>query len=438
MGRLFLIWTSLGLLACPSDPATPSADAGEIASMDAAQPTSDTGNHPPADGGQIPVTDTGFAVDGGEDAEQDSGPTADGGMPSDGGIVIDVGSPPAADGGPLCGNGVIDEGETCDDGNDDDRDACPGTCQEAYCGDGFRQRGEERCDDGNDDNTDGCVEGCVFADCGDGFVRAGREDCDDGNDDNGDGCTGTCQLARCGDGFLRRGLEPDDEGYEACDDGRRNNDDRPDACRTNCLAASCGDEVIDDGELCDDGNNQADDGCSPACVPEGSTICSLHELGILDRCGGCHGASGGLTIERNTAARLYESLRSHRTRQGLRLLAPDNYLLAKLAGTQGDVLVNRDDWFRCRDQPEISCQNDGQCPEGDRCEGFCEAADELVVCSPEGGECGADDRCVGSGQGPCGDLCGHQMPRGGPPLSADALGLIEQWLALENQGECLP
>lgn len=34
---------------------------------------------------------------------------------------------------PLCGNGVIDEGETCDDGNRVDEDACPNTCFIAVC-----------------------------------------------------------------------------------------------------------------------------------------------------------------------------------------------------------------------------------------------------------------------------------------------------------------
>jgi cysteine-rich repeat protein len=31
--------------------------------------------------------------------------------------------------GPLCGNGVVDDGEPCDDGNDDDDDGCDGACR---------------------------------------------------------------------------------------------------------------------------------------------------------------------------------------------------------------------------------------------------------------------------------------------------------------------
>lgn len=36
-----------------------------------------------------------------------------------------------------CGNGVLDAGETCDDGNRVDDDDCLSTCVPAVCGDGF-------------------------------------------------------------------------------------------------------------------------------------------------------------------------------------------------------------------------------------------------------------------------------------------------------------
>jgi cysteine-rich repeat protein len=37
----------------------------------------------------------------------------------------------------LCGNGLLDLGEECDDGNTDPTDACTNTCQIAHCGDGI-------------------------------------------------------------------------------------------------------------------------------------------------------------------------------------------------------------------------------------------------------------------------------------------------------------
>jgi cysteine-rich repeat protein len=48
-----------------------------------------------------------------------------------------------------CGNGAIDSGETCDDGNTSDGDGCLSTCVPASCGDGFVNVGTEACDGSN-------------------------------------------------------------------------------------------------------------------------------------------------------------------------------------------------------------------------------------------------------------------------------------------------
>ena len=85
-----------------------------------------------------------------------------------------------------CGNGVVDAGEECDDGNDDPHDRC-NQCVVPVCGDG-NVEGDEECDDGNSTPFDGCTD-CRLAVCGDG-VRDGREECDDGNEVALDGCTG--------------------------------------------------------------------------------------------------------------------------------------------------------------------------------------------------------------------------------------------------------
>jgi cysteine-rich repeat protein len=45
-----------------------------------------------------------------------------------------------------CGNGRLDSGEECDDGNDVDTDACTAVCRVARCGDGAIQTGVEVCD----------------------------------------------------------------------------------------------------------------------------------------------------------------------------------------------------------------------------------------------------------------------------------------------------
>lgn len=135
----------------------------------------------------------------------------------------------------VCGDGVIDSGEQCDDG------AANGAGQP-------------------------CSSACTVTSmtCGDGVVDAGEE-CDDGADNSDtapDACRTTCALAACGDGVT--------DASEDCDDGDANSDTTPDACRTTCTAPACGDGIVDaaSGEHCDLGaGNSDEDGaaCSTTC-----------------------------------------------------------------------------------------------------------------------------------------------------------------------------
>jgi cysteine-rich repeat protein len=62
-----------------------------------------------------------------------------------------------------CGNGTLDEGEECDDGNlnsDIEPDGCRTRCIVSFCGDGV-QDAREQCDDGNGDDLDGCSSECA-------------------------------------------------------------------------------------------------------------------------------------------------------------------------------------------------------------------------------------------------------------------------------------
>ncbi len=121
---------------------------------------------------------------------------------------------PPTEGRPaLCGNGLPEAAEACDDGNERGDDGCI-QCVPARCGDGRVRAGFEACDDGNDVNEDGCRNKCALPTCGDGIVDPG-EPCDDGNADDTDACTSVCFLAQCGDGFVHAGVE-------ACDDGPLN------------------------------------------------------------------------------------------------------------------------------------------------------------------------------------------------------------------------
>ncbi len=60
------------------------------------------------------------------------------------------------------------------------------------CGDGEVNQASEQCDDGNKvDEGDDCRNNCTLPYCGDGYIDTG-ETCDDGNNENGDGCSAVC------------------------------------------------------------------------------------------------------------------------------------------------------------------------------------------------------------------------------------------------------
>ena len=184
-----------------------------------------------------------------------------------------------------CGDGTEDtiNGEVCDDGNEETETACPlgvascitcrNDCKEkivltterrdlpgfraAVCGNGLKE-GSEACDDGNTNSEGSCPYGqkaclsCSFncerslsltgPVCGDGSVdQSNGETCDDGNIRNDDGCNSQCQREiRCGDGVR--------EGSEQCDDGNQIN---ADACTNQCRNPACGDGILQRGEICD-------------------------------------------------------------------------------------------------------------------------------------------------------------------------------------------
>ncbi|MDD4628931.1 MAG: DUF4215 domain-containing protein, partial [Candidatus Peribacteraceae bacterium] len=76
----------------------------------------------------------------------------------------------------LCGNGLITQGEQCDDANGTNGDGCSAACTKEtgwYC--------------------NAAVPSVCSPFCGDGIVLAGREPCDDKNFLNGDGCSASCQ-----------------------------------------------------------------------------------------------------------------------------------------------------------------------------------------------------------------------------------------------------
>jgi len=136
-------------------------------------------------------------------------------------VIGGTGQPTA----PICGNGILDAGEGCDDGNILPGDGCSGACNvEALCGNGSLDTGE---------------------------------DCDDGNHVDGDGCSATCETeAFCGDGNLDLGEECEPPGTADCS--------------VDCLLLHCGNNIVEPqlGEECDDGNLASGDGCDQSCLRE--------------------------------------------------------------------------------------------------------------------------------------------------------------------------
>jgi cysteine-rich repeat protein len=102
----------------------------------------------------------------------------------------------------MCGNGDIEVGEQCDDGNTMSGDGCSGTCtlEQSVCGNGAVEVGEQ-CDDFNTMSGDGCSDICMLETqpvCGNGALEVG-EQCDDGNTMSGDGCSTTCLVEASGE-----------------------------------------------------------------------------------------------------------------------------------------------------------------------------------------------------------------------------------------------
>ena len=228
---------------------------------------------------------------------------------------------------PVCGDGIVDAPETCDDSNSKPFDGCDGNCrveahfkcptpgeacepiagQGAVCGNGEIEDGET-CDLGEDsagksmnDGTAGCTAKCAIVNgwscpgagqactqdafCGDGVVSTILgEQCDDGKNDGNHGCNADCSKVDgwncpptggacvvnvgCGNGKIDAGEECDDHNvkdYDGCSKG----------CFVvagwSCPAAggscerTCGNGKLDPGETCDDSNIFSGDGCSGTC-----------------------------------------------------------------------------------------------------------------------------------------------------------------------------
>jgi cysteine-rich repeat protein len=215
-GSLGLTLTAALLSACTGDDSTTDTAASATDTDDST--TTSTSNTTP--GTTTTATTTGATETGGSASE--TGTTTG----------TDTDTSTGTTGGGLCGDGVLDIDEECDDGesNGTDESTCNDDCslKDAVCGNGVEEIGEE-CDDGNNDDGDGCAADCTNEQianvCGDGMI-GDDEECDDGNDVGDDGCENDCTVSdpgECGNG--------EQEWDELCDDG---NDVNGDGCEDNC------------------------------------------------------------------------------------------------------------------------------------------------------------------------------------------------------------
>ncbi len=123
--------------------------------------------------------------------------------------------PPTA----VCGDGIQDPGEACDDGNQVNTDACTNACQLPVCGDTITSP-PETCDDGNTTSGDGCDSSCLIE-----TPFCEENDCDDGIsctvdtcDEDTDSCNNTPDNTFCDDATFCNGLETCDAEI-GCQDG---------------------------------------------------------------------------------------------------------------------------------------------------------------------------------------------------------------------------
>ena len=200
----------------------------------------------------------------------------------------------------VCGNGVLEGFETCDDDNDTDGDGCsascqiepgwtcmgePSTCAMIPC---FGAADGDACMDAGMDGTcrgpDGgrtCCTGCwdgVICDVGDTTDACGASGamcamCDDANECTTDACdagacdatpvaAGTaCSAGVCAATAMCVECLVDDD----CTSGS--------ICVSNRCTSGCGDGSLTDDEECDDGNLVAGDGCDELCAIETGFTC---------------------------------------------------------------------------------------------------------------------------------------------------------------------
>ncbi|NUN14566.1 MAG: hypothetical protein HUU55_13130 [Myxococcales bacterium] len=145
----------------------------------------------------------------------------------------------------ICGNGLVEQGEVCDDGNTNDGDSCSADCMTAVCEDevvfAVGVFGTTTCAN----NCQAVGKTCIGIGSDDGATNGQYYEC--GNATGGVGTTlanGTCNTVLGGQGCSE---------YTQC------------LC-DNPTCSICGNGLVEQGEVCDDGNTASGDGCNADCT----------------------------------------------------------------------------------------------------------------------------------------------------------------------------
>jgi cysteine-rich repeat protein len=199
----------------------------------------------------------------------------------------------------VCGNNVVEPGETCDPASScgscsvanacliatpiGSAQTCTASCQltpvtECKGGDGC-------CPSACNRSTD---SDCSAA-CGDGILDP-NETCETrGNDlcptscDDNDACTSDIQTGnaeRCNVICTHSPIDAPQNGDGCCPAGSNANND------ADC-APRCGNQQVETGEQCDDGNASGGDGCTAGCMVETAEQRCLALIGVDDACARC-------------------------------------------------------------------------------------------------------------------------------------------------------
>jgi cysteine-rich repeat protein len=343
---------------------------------------------------------------------------------------------------PVCGNGQVELGEMCDDGNQTNGDGCQANCTftcvaPADCGaapackkqtctgahlcvavaDTALNGSQSTCAAGNVCSAGSCVKLC-----GNGVTDAG-EDCDDGaNGNNLDGCTDACKyscanpatdcsaagsLVACQKWSCNTASASAHFCQSVTDsslDGAVSTCPVGNVCSAGSCSGTCGNGIVNAGEQCDDGNKVNGDGCNTNCTfscQNPATDCAAASVCMKQTCTGAHVCQQAADTAQNGAL----CSAGHVCAAGTCTTACGNGALDTLAGEQCDFgSAANGPATGCETTCQYSCQAAAGCADGNACNGT-EACSPVTVGGKAGQKCTAGTSLADGAACGAGSIC---------------------------------